>query len=150
MKILDNFLNQFQEFLPKVITQFSYDNRLQQALLYATMNGGKRIRPLLCFIIAHTVNKQVSISNILAMSLALEVVHCYSLVHDDLPAMDNDDLRRGLPTTHKQFDEPTAILVGDALQTMAFQIISSHYILQDAEIKLKLNCSNKTISKGLK
>ncbi|MEQ9567853.1 MAG: polyprenyl synthetase family protein, partial [Pseudomonadales bacterium] len=93
-------------------------DQLYLAMRYATLNGGKRIRPLLCFASAHIFDEFALENNaILAPACALEMMHAYSLVHDDLPAMDNDDLRRGNPTVHKQFDEATAILAGDALQT---------------------------------
>tara|TARA_R110002073_G_scaffold121668_4_gene264309 strand:+ start:199 stop:1101 length:903 start_codon:yes stop_codon:yes gene_type:complete len=99
--------------------------RLYQAMSYATLNGGKRIRPLLCFASAHVFD-EFSLENdaILTSACALEMIHAYSLIHDDLPAMDDDDLRRGNPTVHKQFDEPTAILAGDTLQTLAFETLT--------------------------
>lgn len=100
-------------------------DQLYLAMRYATLNGGKRIRPLLCFASAHIFDEFALENNaILAPACALEMMHAYSLVHDDLPAMDNDDLRRGNPTVHKQFDEATAILAGDALQTMAFETLT--------------------------
>lgn len=100
-------------------------DQLYQAMKYATLNGGKRIRPLLCYAGAHIFDEFALENNaILAPACALEMVHAYSLVHDDLPAMDNDDLRRGNPTVHRQFDEATAILAGDALQTMAFETLT--------------------------
>jgi geranylgeranyl pyrophosphate synthase len=96
--------------------------RLHEAMRYSTLGGGKRVRAALVFATALTVGlteKQVE-----AVACAIELVHAYSLVHDDLPAMDDDDLRRGRPTCHKAFDEATAILVGDALQPLAFQILA--------------------------
>ncbi|MBL36879.1 MAG: geranyl transferase [Xanthomonadales bacterium] len=92
---------------------------LHAALRYAVFNGGKRIRPLLSFAAAEAVG--LSPKGVDAMAAAVELIHCYSLVHDDLPAMDDDDLRRGKPTVHKAFDEATAILAGDALLTLAFE-----------------------------
>lgn len=92
---------------------------LHAALRYAVFNGGKRIRPLLSFAAAEATD--LSPSDVDAMAAAVELIHCYSLVHDDLPAMDDDDLRRGKPTVHKAFDEATAILAGDALLTLAFE-----------------------------
>jgi geranylgeranyl diphosphate synthase, type II len=99
--------------------------RLFQAMSYATLNGGKRIRPLLCFASAHVFD-EFALENdaILTSACALEMIHAYSLIHDDLPAMDDDDLRRGNPTVHKQFDEATAILAGDALQALAFETLT--------------------------
>ncbi len=138
MQIFDDFLLQFNQFLPTIIKRLSYNNTLQEALLYATTNGGKRIRPLLCFIFARMNNEKIPLNDILSVATALEYIHCYSLVHDDLPSMDNDDLRRGMPTIHKKYTEATAILVGDALQTMAFEILSSNILDCSAEIKIKL------------
>jgi geranylgeranyl diphosphate synthase type II len=98
-------------------------SRILKAMKYALMAGGKRIRPVLCIAAAEAVGNENP--NILKAACALEVVHTYSLIHDDLPAMDDDDLRRGKPTCHIAFDEATAILAGDALLTLAFKILSS-------------------------
>ena len=89
---------------------------------YSVLGGGKRIRPALLFATARTSG--LSEDEVEAAACAIELVHVYSLVHDDLPAMDDDDLRRGRPTCHKAFDEATAILVGDALQPLAFQLLA--------------------------
>ena len=96
--------------------------KLKQAMLYALTNGGKRMRPLLVHLIGNMLD--VPDSDQSAISSAIECIHAYSLVHDDLPAMDDDDLRRGNPTCHIAFDEATAILAGDALQTLAFTILA--------------------------
>ncbi len=96
--------------------------RLTEAMHYAVFNGGKRIRPLLIYAVGNAF--EVDLANLDASASAIELIHTYSLVHDDLPAMDDDDLRRGKPTCHIAFDEATAILVGDGLQCMAFQILS--------------------------
>lgn len=93
--------------------------RLFAAMRYSVLNGGKRLRPALCFAAADAIGN--SNSNTAKVAAAVEMIHAYSLIHDDLPAMDNDDLRRGKPTCHIQFDEATAILAGDALQSLAFQ-----------------------------
>lgn len=95
--------------------------RLTDAMQYSIMAGGKRIRPLLC-IAAYQLFEQPS-DNALVPACAIELLHTYSLIHDDLPAMDDDDLRRGIPSCHKAFDEATAILAGDALQTLAFDVL---------------------------
>lgn len=92
---------------------------LHRAMRYAVFNGGKRIRPLLAHAAAEALGLPAESAD--APGAAVELVHCYSLVHDDLPAMDDDDLRRGKPTVHRQFDEATAILAGDALLTLAFE-----------------------------
>ncbi|MGB2115862.1 MAG: polyprenyl synthetase family protein, partial [Porticoccaceae bacterium] len=92
------------------------------AMRYSVFNGGKRMRPALCFAAAEAVN--ASDSNTTCVAAAVEMIHAYSLIHDDLPAMDDDDLRRGVPTCHIKFDEATAILAGDALQSLAFKQLS--------------------------
>jgi geranylgeranyl pyrophosphate synthase len=96
--------------------------RLHEAMRYSVLGGGKRIRPALVFATARAVGLEEK--DVEAAACAIELVHVYSLVHDDLPAMDDDDLRRGRPTCHKAFDEATAVLVGDALQTLAFQLLA--------------------------
>jgi geranylgeranyl pyrophosphate synthase len=96
--------------------------RLHEAMRYSVLGGGKRIRPALVFATARAVG--LSEDDVEAAACAIELVHVYSLVHDDLPAMDNDDMRRGRPTCHKAFDEATALLVGDALQPLAFQLLA--------------------------
>jgi geranylgeranyl diphosphate synthase type II len=96
--------------------------RLMEAMNYATFNGGKRVRPLLAYAAANAVGGPPD--GVDDIAAALEMVHSYSLVHDDLPAMDDDDLRRGKPTCHIAFDEATAILAGDALQCLAFEVLS--------------------------
>jgi geranylgeranyl pyrophosphate synthase len=96
--------------------------RLHAAQRYAVLGGGKRLRPLLVYCTGEALGVDIALLD--APAAAVELIHCYSLVHDDLPAMDNDDLRRGRPTTHKAFDEGTAILVGDALQVLAFSLLA--------------------------
>lgn len=97
--------------------------RLHSAMHYAVFNGGKRLRPLLVYATGNAL--QIPLENLDLPAVAIELIHCYSLVHDDLPAMDNDDWRRGQPTCHKAFDEATAILVGDALQSLAFSCLTN-------------------------
>jgi geranylgeranyl pyrophosphate synthase len=96
--------------------------RLHAAQRYAVLNGGKRLRPLLVYCTGEALGLDPNALD--APAAAVELIHAYSLVHDDLPAMDNDDLRRGQPTTHRAFDEATAILVGDALQVLAFSLLA--------------------------
>jgi farnesyl diphosphate synthase len=110
--------------------------RLLDSMRYASLGGGKRLRPFL--VVESAALFQVSRQNALMAGAALECVHCYSLVHDDLPAMDNDDLRRGRPTTHKAFDEATAVLAGDGLLTFAFDILSRAETHPDPDVRLKL------------
>ena len=111
--------------------------RLHEALRYSVLGGGKRVRPVLVYATAQSLGLDESMVD--GAACAVEFIHAYSLVHDDLPAMDDDDLRRGRPTCHKAFDEATAILVGDSLQVLAFQILASGPGLpDDAAIRLKL------------
>jgi len=110
--------------------------RLHEAMRYAVLGGGKRVRPLLAFAageFAGADNSRVSIA-----AAAVELIHAYSLVHDDMPCMDNDVLRRGKPTCHVQFDEATALLVGDSLQTLAFQLLAEHRLSDDATRQLDM------------
>ncbi len=95
--------------------------RLHAAMHYACLGGGKRLRPLLMYAAAETL--EIPAERVDGPAVAVEMVHCYSLAHDDLPSMDNDDLRRGRPTCHKAFDDATAILAGDALQALAFDVL---------------------------
>lgn len=95
--------------------------RLYEAMRYSVMNGGKRVRPLLAYAACEALGGQAEQAN--GAACAVELIHAYSLVHDDLPAMDDDDLRRGQPTTHKKFDEACAILAGDGLQSLAFSAL---------------------------
>jgi farnesyl diphosphate synthase len=110
--------------------------RLLEAMRHATLGGGKRFRP---FLVVETAGLfGVPRVQALMVGSAVEFVHCYSLVHDDLPAMDNDDLRRGRPTTHKAFDEATAILAGDGLLTLAFDVLARSKTHPDAAVRLEL------------
>ena len=120
---LDNKRRVIDQALEEIIKSHFADTRLCRAMQYSLMASGKRLRPVLCMAAAETVgevNPQV-----IAVACGIEMIHTYSLIHDDLPAMDNDDLRRGKPTCHVQFDESTAILAGDALLTFAFEIFAS-------------------------
>lgn len=111
--------------------------RLHEAMRYSVLGGGKRIRPALLFATARTLG--LTEDQVEAAACAIELVHVYSLVHDDLPAMDDDDLRRGRPTCHKAFDEATAILVGDALQPLAFLLLARDPALPAASaVRLRL------------
>jgi farnesyl diphosphate synthase len=116
--------------------ELSRPARLIEAMRYASLNGGKRFRPFL--VVESAALFAVPRQNALMAGAALECVHCYSLVHDDLPAMDNDDLRRGQPTAHKKFDEATAILAGDGLLTFAFDILSRPETHADPRVRIEL------------
>ena len=98
--------------------------RLHEAMRYAVLDGGKRVRPLLAFAAGELVGAEVARVDIVAA--AVELIHAYSLVHDDMPCMDDDVLRRGKPTCHVQYDDATALLVGDSLQALAFQLLAEH------------------------
>ena len=121
-----DFLQQrINQFLQQQLAQLTInDEKLHQAMAYGLLIGGKRIRPYLVYITGETLG--VSLDDLDGIAGALECIHAYSLLHDDLPAMDDDDLRRGKPTCHKAFDEATAILAGDSLQTLAFDILANH------------------------
>ncbi|MFV0476689.1 MAG: polyprenyl synthetase family protein [Parahaliea sp.] len=106
---------------------------LQAAARHSLISGGKRVRPVLVIAACRAVNTNAALALPAAACTALELVHTYSLIHDDLPAMDDDDLRRGVPTLHKAFDEATAILVGDGLQTLAFEQLADAPGLSDAQ-----------------
>ena len=116
--------------------ELSRPARLIEAMRYSSLNGGKRFRPFL--VVESAALFAVPRQNALMAGAALECVHCYSLVHDDLPAMDNDDLRRGQPTAHKKFDEATAILAGDGLLTFAFDILSRQETHADPRVRIEL------------
>ncbi|HLS80858.1 MAG TPA: farnesyl diphosphate synthase [Steroidobacter sp.] len=112
-------------------------SRLHEALRYSVLGGGKRVRPSLVYATADALG--VALSQVDGAACAVELIHAYSLVHDDLPAMDDDELRRGRPTCHKAFDEATAILAGDALQVLAFELLASGPGLPDnAAVRLEL------------
>lgn len=111
--------------------------RLYAAMRYSVFNGGKRIRPLLAYAACETLGGAAQQAD--GAACAVELIHAYSLVHDDLPAMDDDDLRRGQPTTHKAFDEATAILAGDGLQSLAFAVLASDQRNpQNADVRLSM------------
>ncbi len=110
--------------------------RLHQAMRYAVLDGGKRVRPLLAFAAGELTGASLAHLNIAAA--AVELIHVYSLVHDDMPCMDDDVLRRGKPTCHVQYDEATALLVGDSLQTLAFQLLAEHRLNADANRQLEM------------
>ncbi len=110
--------------------------RFLEAMRYASLGGGKRLRPFLLIETARLFG--VENEGVLRAAAALEMIHCYSLVHDDLPALDNDDLRRGRPTTHKAYDEATAILVGDGLLTYAFDVTADPATHADPAIRSEL------------
>jgi len=110
--------------------------RLHAAMRYAVLGGGKRVRPMLAFAAGEAVGADSD--RVEQTACAVELIHVYSLTHDDLPCMDDDDLRRGKPTCHVQFDEATALLVGDALQSLAFEVLASHQTGLDGGIQVEM------------
>jgi farnesyl diphosphate synthase len=110
--------------------------RLHAAMRYAVLGGGKRVRPLLAFAAGEL--SEAPLERVERAAAAVEMIHAYSLVHDDLPCMDDDVLRRGRPTCHVAFDEATALLVGDALQSLAFQILTDHPLTFDPSVQLQM------------
>ncbi|WP_077621618.1 polyprenyl synthetase family protein [Sediminibacillus massiliensis] len=138
-KALQNFLTETQtsinQELIRQIEQLDLPERLKASMLYSVKAGGKRLRPAL--MIASFQSYGGEGDKALSTAAALEMIHTYSLIHDDLPAMDDDHYRRGMPTNHKQFDEATAILAGDGLLTYSFEIIAKDELLSDSQ-KVKL------------
>ncbi|TDR22820.1 polyprenyl synthetase family protein [Marinicella litoralis] len=119
-----HYQNRINSFLSKQIEASSNENsRLKQSMQYSLLSGGKRIRPLLVYATAESLKINLDTADYIAA--AIEMIHAYSLIHDDLPAMDNDDLRRGKATNHIKFDEATAILAGDALQSLAYETLAN-------------------------
>jgi farnesyl diphosphate synthase len=126
-----------EKFLDQLLAvEDATEHRLHEAIRYATLNGGKRLRPFLVMQSASLFG--VGERSAMRTGAALELIHCYSLVHDDLPAMDDDDLRRGKPTVHKEFDEATAILTGDALQPLAFEVLAHPETHSNANVRVDL------------
>lgn len=125
---VDNYLTQH-------LDQYAPASHLQSAMTYSLFNGGKRVRPMLTYAAASLFGEANLLTD--ASAAAIESIHAYSLIHDDLPAMDDDELRRGKPTCHIQYDEATAILAGDALQTFAFELLSQK-TLNNVDIQLLL------------
>ena len=123
---------------------------LHQAMRYSTLSKGKRLRPLLVFAAGHTLGAKIE--DLAQLAISVELIHVYSLIHDDLPAMDDDDLRRGVATCHIAFDEATAILAGDALQSLAFERLISCELSTQAEthrLKMLKSLANASGTKGM-
>jgi farnesyl diphosphate synthase len=129
--------SKFEEVLRELLPRAEISpQRLHEAMRYAVLDGGKRVRPLLAFAAGELAGADVARVNVAAA--AVELIHAYSLVHDDMPCMDDDVLRRGKPTCHVQYDEATALLVGDSLQTLAFQLLAEHRLSEDAQRQLEM------------
>src|SRR6201987_540890 len=139
---LDAVAHETEELLDRLLAtsteadEISRPHRLLDAMRYGSLGGGKRLRPFL--VVESAALFGVPRDNALMAGAALECVHCYSLGHDDLPAMDNDDLRRGRPTAHKAYDEATAILVGDALLTLAFDLMARSDVHADPKVRMSM------------
>ena len=135
-KFISKFAIEFDNFFLKLLPKKRYSQKLHDAMKYSIKVGGKRLRPL--FLIE--ISKIFNVKKIMAFraAAAIELIHCYSLVHDDLPAMDDDDLRRGHMTCHKKYDDATAILVGDAFQSLAFEILSDKKTHPNASVRCNL------------
>ncbi|MDF1747372.1 MAG: polyprenyl synthetase family protein [Alphaproteobacteria bacterium] len=136
-RAMGDFAERLEDVLNKLMPIDNAPERdLLEAMRYATLDGGKRVRP---FLVSESAGLfGVSENSALRVGAALEMVHCYSLVHDDLPAMDDDALRRGKPTVHKRFDEATAILAGDALLTRAFNVLASDSTHSNPAVRCEL------------
>jgi farnesyl diphosphate synthase len=127
----------FEEVLKQVLASADIaPHRLHAAMRYSVLDGGKRVRPLLAFAAGDLAGADIARVNIAAA--AVELIHAYSLVHDDMPCMDDDKLRRGKATCHVEFDEATALLVGDALQSLAFQLLSENCLSDEAAKQLQM------------
>lgn len=133
---IKTYHHRVDEQLKNSLVHNSIEPLLQDAMRYALFNGGKRVRPLLVYLVNQLLNGNINQAD--APACAIECVHSYSLVHDDLPAMDDDELRRGKPTCHIAYDEATAILAGDALQCFAFELLSSTNNPANANTKLQM------------
>ncbi len=122
---IEHYLNRHEKVLNDLIDSATIPaERIAKALRYALFPGGKRLRPTLVYLCGDLIG--VSLPTLDIIAAAIELTHCYSLVHDDLPAMDNDDFRRGKPSCHKAFDEATAILIGDGMQALAIEVLTRH------------------------
>ena len=140
MSKIENFISkfaiEFDDFFLKLLPKKKYSQKLHDAMKYSIKVGGKRLRPLFLIEISKIFNVKKTMA--FRAAAAIELIHCYSLVHDDLPAMDDDDLRRGHMTCHKKYDDATAILVGDAFQSLAFEILSDKKTHPNASVRCNL------------
>ena len=134
-KLLENNSRYFDQQLKKILKQKNF-GILKEPIEYSILGQGKRLRPLLCM----ETSKVFSVPNDVSIfcAIAIECIHTYSLVHDDLPSMDDDDLRRGQPTIHKKWNEATAVLVGDSLQSLSFEVLSDYQFKVSDKVKNKL------------
>ena len=132
-QVMQEYRSRVDSHLDQILSSTSnIATELHQAMHYSTFNGGKRVRPILVYLTGKALGSPLQYLD--SAACAVELIHCYSLVHDDMPSMDDDDLRRGKPTCHKQFSEATALLTGDALQTLAFEILAQDNALAASQI----------------
>jgi geranylgeranyl pyrophosphate synthase len=124
---LKTYQRRVEQALDRCLTKPHVPQDLQAAMRYSVFNGGKRIRPSLVYLATTALGQPLDLAD--SSACAIELIHSYSLIHDDLPAMDDDDLRRGKPTCHIQFGEATAVLAGDALQALAFEVLAEDQVL---------------------
>ena len=134
--LIKNHKSEFNDFYKDLLKSSLPNNELSKAILYGAFNGGKRIRPFLVDTFAKIAN--LNKKNYFRISAAIECIHSYSLIHDDLPSMDNDDFRRGKPSLHRKFNEAQAILAGDSLHDIAFELLSDKKTHSDSKIRVKL------------
>ena len=130
---LDENLTRINKALFKTLPEKEI-SRVTEAIHYSVMNGGKRIRPQIILLLCEMLEVEITSNNVDLIAAAGELIHCYSLIHDDLPAMDDDDYRRGQLSCHKQFDEATAILAGDAIQPLSLEVLTS---IEDPNLEAK-------------
>lgn len=124
-QVIEHYLQRHEHYLEKILdTTKAPAKRIRSALHYSLFPGGKRIRPIMVYLAGELLEINIEVLDVIAA--AIEFTHCYSLIHDDLPAMDDDDLRRGKPSCHKAYDEATAILVGDGMQALAIEVLLTH------------------------
>ncbi|MEJ2114486.1 MAG: polyprenyl synthetase family protein [Gammaproteobacteria bacterium] len=146
--LLDHYANRVNQQLNDRMPQaFVSPKTLHKAMRYSVLGGGKRIRPALVYATGEALN--TDLASLDCAACAVELMHCYSLIHDDLPAMDNDDLRRGRPTCHKAFDEATAILAGDAMQAQAFTMLASEETSYEKRVHMIQHLAKSSGSLGM-
>ncbi|WP_322619365.1 polyprenyl synthetase family protein [Bacillus fonticola] len=144
---LQEWKEQTERFMLEHVQSLTTPSSLQKAMLYSLQAGGKRIRPLLLLATVKALGKQIEQS--IPVAAALEMIHTYSLIHDDLPSMDDDDLRRGKPTNHKVFGEATAILAGDALLTQGFSLVAQAEVTDAQKVQLISAFSDAAGAQGM-
>ena len=148
LSFLERNQKRIEKALSKALPPKDFSN-ITEAIHYSVLDGGKRIRPQLIYLVADSLNLDLKDETIDAMAASGELIHCYSLIHDDLPCMDNDKIRRGKPSTHIKFGEASAVLAGSSLLTLAFEIIAEKKYLLNPKMKNEIitslaNCSGHT------